>query len=62
MSNNKPQIKLIAAAIIGAILGAGALNMFQGSPTSSEQGEESGEKKPLYWVLQFSRPSLAREI
>ncbi|OJF68977.1 efflux transporter periplasmic adaptor subunit [Alteromonas sp. V450] len=50
MSNNKPQIKLIAAAIIGAILGAGALNMFQGSPTSSEQGEESGEKKPLYWV------------
>ena len=50
MSNNKPQIKLVAAVIIGAILGAGALNMFQGAPSSSEQEATSGEKKPLYWV------------
>ena len=50
MSNHKAQIKLVAAAIIGAILGAGALNMLQSSATSSEKNESSDDKKPLYWV------------
>ncbi len=43
--------KTILAVIVGALLGAGAMTLFQGEhPAVEGQSAESGEKKPLYWV------------
>ena len=53
MSTNTktPNLKLVAAIIIGAALGAGALSLYQGTGSSSNGNEAtSAEKKPLYWV------------
>ncbi len=53
MSTNTktPNLKLVAAIIIGAALGAGALSLYQGTGSSGNGNEAtSGEKKPLYWV------------
>ncbi|MCU7555580.1 efflux RND transporter periplasmic adaptor subunit [Alteromonas sp. ASW11-19] len=51
MDHNKNNtLKIVAATLIGVLLGAGALSIFQDSSTSSETEQESGEKKPLYWV------------
>ncbi|KMT66765.1 efflux RND transporter periplasmic adaptor subunit [Catenovulum maritimum] len=53
MSTNTktPNLKLVAAIIIGAALGAGALSLYQGTGSSGNGNEAtSAEKKPLYWV------------
>ena len=40
--------KTIIAVIVGALLGAGAMTLFQGEHTAAEgQSAESGETKPL---------------
>ncbi|SET05909.1 efflux RND transporter periplasmic adaptor subunit [Thalassotalea agarivorans] len=48
--NNIAFIKLVIVAIIGAMIGAGALSMYQASTLSDNQDESDGESKPLYWV------------
>lgn len=53
MSTNTktPNLKLVAAIIIGAALGVGALSLYQGAGSNSNTDEAtSREKKPLYWV------------
>ena len=43
--------KTIIAVIVGALIGAGAMALFQGEQDASAgQAADSGEKKPLYWV------------
>ena len=48
--NNTPNVKLMTAAIIGAIIGAGSISLFQRSTDLSNTVATSEEKKPLYWV------------
>ncbi|MDU0352692.1 efflux RND transporter periplasmic adaptor subunit [Paraglaciecola aquimarina] len=53
MSTNTktPNLKLVAAIIIGAALGAGALSLYQGTGSSGNGSEATlAEKEPLYWV------------
>jgi len=47
---NNQKLTLVAAVVIGAIVGAGALSLLQGSPSDAGGEQASGEKKPLYWV------------
>jgi len=51
MSNdtNSTNLKLVAAVVIGALLGVGAFSMLQ-APSDSASSEATDEKKPLYWV------------
>jgi Cu(I)/Ag(I) efflux system membrane fusion protein len=50
-NNKTSNIKLIAALIIGAVLGAGALSVCQGtSPHTANPTTNSAVKPPLYWV------------
>ncbi|MFY8275395.1 efflux RND transporter periplasmic adaptor subunit [Pseudoalteromonas sp. SSDWG2] len=43
--------KTIIAVIIGAVLGAASMSLFQGEHSAGEgAAPDSGEKKPLYWV------------
>ncbi|WP_448547695.1 efflux RND transporter periplasmic adaptor subunit [Thalassotalea fusca] len=50
VNTKSSNLKLIAVAVIGALLGAGALSVFQDSPSMGDDSTASGEKKPLYWV------------
>ena len=52
MSKNtqNSHIKLIAVAIIGALIGAGAISVMQGMNDTAGSQQSSAEKEPLYWV------------
>ncbi|QOL25649.1 efflux RND transporter periplasmic adaptor subunit [Thalassotalea sp. LPB0316] len=49
-NNNNLMIKLVGAAIVGAVIGASAINLLSPNDQQGAGEQANNEKKPLYWV------------